>query len=56
MNRLQKKKQDQKSIRQRKLEQAELENTLASKARQERKENDREEFKLLMKMIDASIN
>jgi hypothetical protein len=56
LNRLQKKKQDQKSIRQRKLEQAEMENTLARKARQERKENDREEFKLLMKMIDASIN
>jgi hypothetical protein len=51
LNRLQKNKQDQKSIPQRKLEQAELENSLANKSRQERRQNYCEEFKLMMQMI-----
>jgi hypothetical protein len=56
LNRLQKKKKDQKSIQQRKLEQIELENSLVNKApRQERKQNDCEEFKLMMQLIVEAI-
>jgi hypothetical protein len=51
LNRIEKKKIDQKSIRLRKLLQADLENNLAMKARKERKEQDCEEFNRLMKMI-----
>jgi hypothetical protein len=42
-------------IRQRKLEQTEKEDNLAMRARQERKEQDREEFKMMMATILASF-
>jgi hypothetical protein len=55
LNQREKKKIDQKLICQRKLEQADIENTLAMKARKERKEQDCEEFKLLMATIVKAI-
>jgi hypothetical protein len=46
LNHLQKKKQDQKSIQQRKHEQAELENSLASKAK------DKEENRIIVRNLN----
>jgi hypothetical protein len=53
--RMQKKRQDQKSIPQRKLEHAQMEDYLAKMAREERGENVLEEYKLMMEQIVSAI-
>jgi hypothetical protein len=55
LQRLEKKKIDQKFICQRRVEQADIENALAMKARQERKEQDCKEFRSLVVTIVQAI-